>query len=839
MTKRKVSTHRRRRSTSDGGRKRASAPQRKKPSSSSSSRPHPSSSSGSSSSGGSSGFGGFGGSSSSNGIPISFGGGKFNKWISIVVVLIFVCIFLYGQMNNDDGGSYDNGNYTNNDTTSSTLIATERPSTPDTANFSTQSDPFIPPPASTDGQTWLIMLYQDADDKILEKDIYLDLNEAEKIGSNDRVQIVAQVDRFDAGYQGDGDWSSTKRFYITQDDDLQHVHSQQIMDLGEANMADGETLVEFVTWAADTFPADKYVLIMSDHGMGWPGGWTDPSARGTDGNTPLSNLLGDQLYLDELDNALAKIRAQTDIEQFELIGMDACLMAHIEVFSALAPHSRYAVASQETEPALGWAYTGFLDGLSRNPDMTGADLGQLIVDTYIEEDQRIVDDAQRAAMLHRGSPLGGLFGMLSGGGGGTMSASQLAAQMEQNVTITAVDLAAMPNLMSSVNDLAVALQEEDQPTVAESRTYAQSFTSVFGSNVPASYIDLGSFVQLIRHESRSNAVTEAIDGVLASLGQTVIAEKHGSKKAGATGMSIYFPNSQLYSSPAAGAESYTGIARRFAQESLWDDYLAYHYNGRPIDPSTSTVVIPERGTAVTPPGSGQITLSPLTLSSSSIDIGETTTLAADISGENVGYVYLFVGFVDQAAGSIFLADMDYLDSDNLREVGGVYYPDWGDGDFTVTFDWEPVVFAIDDGVNTVVARFTPQTYGAAMEDTVYTVDGMYTYADGGEPRYARLYFSDGVLRQAFGFTGEGGTGSPREIHPQTGDSFTVLEQWMDLGSDGRVAQSVTQEGGTLTFGDDTFYWLDMDAAAGEYIVGFIVEDLDGNKSEVFEQVTVK
>ena len=32
------------------------------------------------------------------------------------------------------------------------------------------------------------MLYQDADDKILEKDIFLDLNEAERVGSTDQVK---------------------------------------------------------------------------------------------------------------------------------------------------------------------------------------------------------------------------------------------------------------------------------------------------------------------------------------------------------------------------------------------------------------------------------------------------------------------------------------------------------------------------------------------------------------------------------------------------------------------------------------------------------------------------
>ena len=36
------------------------------------------------------------------------------------------------------------------------------------------------------------MLYQDADDKVLERDIYVDLNEAEIIGSTDRVHDSGQ-----------------------------------------------------------------------------------------------------------------------------------------------------------------------------------------------------------------------------------------------------------------------------------------------------------------------------------------------------------------------------------------------------------------------------------------------------------------------------------------------------------------------------------------------------------------------------------------------------------------------------------------------------------------------
>jgi hypothetical protein len=62
---------------------------------------------------------------------------------------------------------------------------------------------------------------------------------------------------------------------------------------------------------------------------------------------------------------------------------------------------------------------------------------------------------------------------------------------------------------------------------------------------------------------------------------------------------------------------------------------------------------------------------------------------------------------------------------------------------------------------------------------------------------------------------------------------------MDLDSSGKVVQVAAQEGGTLTFGDQMFTWVELDAARGEYIVGFIVRDLDGNEYEAYGEVTVE
>jgi hypothetical protein len=694
--------------------------------------------------------------------------------------------------------------------------------------------PFVPPTAAAGGQTWLVMLYEDADDKILEHDVYIDLNEAERAGSSDSVRIVAQVDRFAGAYNGDGNWTGTRRYKVTQGNDLEVVESELVDDLGEENMSDPNTLIDFVTWAVQTFPADKQLLILSDHGMGWPGGWSDPApaSRG-DRSTPLSSALGNQLYLQKLDAALQTIRDRTGLDKLEMIGLDACLMGQVEVLNALAPHARYAVISEETEPALGWAYASFLQSLEQNPNMGGEELGKLIVDSYVKEDQRIRDPQARADLLQQGSPMGGLFGAVE-----LASASQVTSQMEREVTLSAVDLSAVPALLDSINDLAFALQQSNQSEVARARSYAQSFTSIFGKQVPASYLDLGNFVQLLKETRAGEDVSQTADSVLAALQQAVVAEKHGPGKPGASGVSIYFPNSQLYGSPVAGPESYTAIASRFAGESLWDDFLAFHYTGQSFEAAAHQATVPESGTPVTAPGSGTISLSPIQLSDTVAAPGRPVLLSTDVSGPNLGYVYFFTGFHDQQSNSIFVADMDYLESSDTREIDGVFYPVWPEGEFTLEFEWEPLMFAISDGTDTVTALLTPVTYGATPEEATYIVDGIYTYASG-DALSARLYFRDGLLRQVFGFTGEGTTGAPREIYPETGDTFTILEQWLDLDSQGKVVKRATEEGGTLTFGDQMFTWKELDAAQGEYIVGFIAQDLDGDSYEVYERVTVE
>jgi hypothetical protein len=423
--------------------------------------------------------------------------------------------------------------------------------------------------------------------------------------------------------------------------------------------------------------------------------------------------------------------------------------------------------------------------------------------------------------------------------GGPPSAEEVAQEMSEAITLTAVDLSKIPNVMQAVDQLAAALQTVEQSPVAAARRYAASYTSIFGSDVPPSYIDLENFSALLTQKIKNGAVTQAAKNIETAVREAVLGEKHGAQKKGSNGISIYFPNAELYRLPEAGPRSYTVISNRFAQASAWDDFLAFHYTGRPFDAQTQAPVVPDRSTAVRAPGAGNIELSPLEVSSKTAAPGKPILLSTRVDGENIGYIYLFAGYYDENANSINLSDLDYLDSGATREVDGVYYPDWGAGPFNLEFEWEPLVFALTDGETTATVLLNPTTYGVSPETAVYTVDGLYTRAATGETAAAELRLSNGKLISVFSFTNEDGTGAPREIVPEQGDTFTVYEKWMDLDDNGQSKGVVNERGKTLTFGAEPFTWEEQDAAAGKYRVGFIATDLEGNRTQVLETVTVR
>jgi clostripain len=690
---------------------------------------------------------------------------------------------------------------------------------------------------STGGDTWLVMMYQDADDEILEQDIFMDLNEAEIVGSTDNVTIVSQLDRYNEAYEGDGDWTTTKRFLVTQDDDLETIASEELQDLGEVDMGDNQSLVEFATWAIENYPADKYALILSDHGAGWLGGWNDDSPNE-----------GSSFSLKSIDEALSEIVDQSGIGMFEFVGFDACLMGQLEVFSAIAPYARFAVGSEETEPALGWAYAEFLSTITTDPTLGGDALAQAIVESYVAQDYRITNEDARQVFVEENF-----------GSSDSFSADEVAAEMSVDITLTAVDLSGVRGLNEAVNQLALAMQDGNQKQIARARAYTQSFETVFDEDEQAPYIDLGHFASLLIEESDDENVQQAARNVLDAMQTAIIAEKHGDDRPGATGISIYFPNSDIFEITGTDYQiSYTDYANRFAAASLWDDFLTYHYTGAEfagsdadldmlgevqasmadLDEAAASSQLSSDAT-IESPASGEITLTDIELSETEIGLDGVVTVSTEITGENVGYIYYYVAWYDPDSESYLTADMGFITSEELKEVSGVTYPDWGsDATIDLAFDWDPTLYYLSNGNEDEdqFAFFKPEVFGATEATDVYSVYGVYTFTDSGEQYDAVIKFDgNGQMKAIYGFTDQD---SLSQITPSVGDTFTISEEWLEFENNDE-GELVEYEGGTLEFNGTNFTMEAYYGYEGDYILGVIVEDLDGNWYESYANLSVK
>ena len=351
-------------------------------------------------------------------------------WIIAIVVVLLgcCCLSIVGAflLFSDGGISSPATTGTSDLALTVTAIVEHNNQIAQTSQANQQARPASTPVPDSPDQTWLVMLYM-AGDNNLEEDIFFDINEAELVGSSDQVQIVAQYDRYagdESDFQGDGNWTSTKRFFVQQDTDMSRITSTEVADLGEVDMSTSAALADFISWAMTTYPSDRHVLIMSDHGSGWLGGWNDDDTGGN-------------MFPNDISAGLSNGLWSANVDRLDLIGFDACLMSQMEIASTVAPYARYMVASEEYEHGIGWAYSSFLYDLAVNPGMSTPTLAANIVNSFINDDIVFYDVA---------------------------NAEQEIASLFETQTLAAIDLDQYNNVTTALNDLAYKLQFVDQTT---------------------------------------------------------------------------------------------------------------------------------------------------------------------------------------------------------------------------------------------------------------------------------------------------------------------------------------------------------------------------------------
>ena len=188
-----------------------------------------------------------------------------------------------------------------------------------------------------------------------------DINEMLHADLSDKVNIIVETGGADK-WQNTVISSKVNQIYQVKNEGILRLES----DFGKKAMTKAETLTEFIQYCEANFPADRYALIMWDHGGGSNTGY------GYDQKFPNGSMT-----LDVFNNALKDAGCT-----FDFIGFDACLMATLETAMVAEQYSDYFIASEETEPGCGWYYTNWLTQLSRNTSMDTVSIGKTIIDDY-------------------------------------------------------------------------------------------------------------------------------------------------------------------------------------------------------------------------------------------------------------------------------------------------------------------------------------------------------------------------------------------------------------------------------------------------------------------------
>ena len=107
------------------------------------------------------------------------------------------------------------------------MLAWFNPSEPQVPVSEPSGPADVPSEPSTDSSLpeWTIIVYSAADDDVLEETMWFDINEMEVVGSTPQMNIVVQIDRYDSGFSGDGDWTDTRRYLVQRDSDLNSITS--------------------------------------------------------------------------------------------------------------------------------------------------------------------------------------------------------------------------------------------------------------------------------------------------------------------------------------------------------------------------------------------------------------------------------------------------------------------------------------------------------------------------------------------------------------------------------------------------------------------------------------
>ena len=215
-----------------------------------------------------------------------------------------------------------------------------------------------PAPNRQPVKAWTVMVFMQAE---FEQEPFAarHIREMKRVGSSRELNIVVQIRDF-IGY--------SRRLFINRGGAELH----EMPDPLNVRRHGPSVLRDFLHWATEQFPAERYMLVMCGHSYGLRFGQTD----------------GDAINVIELARVLQALKARRQGANLDILGFNSCTMSFVEAACELGDSADFMIAPQTVMPHAGWPYEAILGHLRRTPSIEPSELGVRVVRSFVRSYKR-------------------------------------------------------------------------------------------------------------------------------------------------------------------------------------------------------------------------------------------------------------------------------------------------------------------------------------------------------------------------------------------------------------------------------------------------------------------
>lgn len=345
---------------------------------------------------------------------------------------------------------------------------------------------------------WTCMFFMSGENhNWMEAAMETDLGSLDEVDLSD-IGIVVMFDKLSTG--------EAELYYLEWD--ILTESNTRVMKEGypaARNMGASETLLDLLNYATENCDADNYMLTICGHGASFLGVAHDHNPR-------------DRLIIPEISESLE--RAELNLE---LIILDACSMASVEVGLQIKDNVHYMAASEDNESSTHWV-SNIMSELVSDPEIGAMDMSMRVVEVY-EQTHRSEQDYTFSAI-------------------NLSKLDEVLASMDR--------LSEIYDLVEPIDPLSFEYYDQLVDILIEARRDVREY---FHGNMVDIYDFADTFENLLRESDIDSVlIRDHAFGILTSIKEaieypildmeslgTVMMSRSGSRRRRSHGLDIYFP----------------------------------------------------------------------------------------------------------------------------------------------------------------------------------------------------------------------------------------------------------------------------------------------------------